>query len=206
MSGISNIIEITNAKTAEREQEIIKEAERHKRLKLEEAQRRAKDSADVISKKAELQIKSELAKYEASAKLKSKYKMLDAKEALIKEVLQKATDKLESIVSKAEYKKVLSNLIIDGSIALNEEKLELILPKSHSSKIELSELEKAVSKQTGKKIIFILSKETVRSKGGVIIRTSDGTRWVDNTFEARLERLENEVRDTIAGILFENKK
>ena len=36
MSGISNIIEIINAKTAEKEKEIIEEAEKHKKTKLED--------------------------------------------------------------------------------------------------------------------------------------------------------------------------
>jgi len=206
MSGIENIIEIINAKTEAKEQEIIKEAERHKRLKIEEVQRRAKDAAEIITKKAEQQAKTELSKYMAGAKLKAKYQMLDTKEALIKDVLLTVRARMEEIVEKAEYKKILSNLIIDGSSALNEEKLELIFPKNHASKVEIAEIEKAVSKKVGKKVNFTVSKDNVRSKGGVIIKALDGTRWVDNTFEARIERLENKVRDTISEILFSDEK
>jgi V/A-type H+-transporting ATPase subunit E len=206
MSGISNIIEMINAKTAEKEKEIIKEAERHSSLKLKEAQKRANETASSITKKAELQAKSELSKYEASAKLKGKYKMLDAKEEIIREVLSAAEEKIEGTVGKAEYNKILLRLILDASKALKEDKLELILPKGHSAYVDIAEVEKAVAKEGGKKTTFTFSKETPRSKGGVIIRTIDGTRWVDNTFEARLERLETKARDTIAHILFEEDK
>ncbi len=206
MSGITNIIEIINAKTVEKEQEIISEAEKHKKIKLEEAKRRADDKASSITKKADLQAKSEILKYEASAKLKSKYRMLEAKDVLINDVLTAVEKQMESTVGKAEYKKILTRLIVDGCKAISAEKLELIFPKSHASYIDIAEIEKTVAKEIGKKTKLTISKETKRSKGGVIIRTLDNVKWVDNTFENRLERFENTVRDTISKILFESRE
>jgi len=206
MSGISNIIEIINAKTVKKEEEIISEAERHKKIKLEEAKRRADEKASTITKKADLQAKSEISKYEASAKLKSKYRMLEAKNELINEVLTTVEKQMESIVGKAEYKKVLTRLIVEGCKALSEEKLELILPKGHASYVDITEVEKIIAKEIGKKTKLSISKETKRSKGGVIIRRLDNKKWVDNTFENRLERFENTIRDTISRILFESRE
>jgi len=206
MTGISNIIDIINAKTAEKEKEIISEAERHKKIKLEEATRRADEKASAITKKAELQTKSELSKYKANAKLKSKYRMLETKDVLINEVLMTVEKQMESIVGKAEYKKVLARLIVEGCKALSEDKLELILPKGHASYVDIAEVEKVIAKEIGKKTKLTISKETKRSKGGAIIRTLDNTRWVDNTFEDRLERFGNTVRDTISKILFESRE
>lgn len=206
MSGISNIIEIINAKTVKKEEEIISEAERHKKTKLEEAKRRADDKASTITKKADLQAKSELIRYEASAKLKSKYRILEVKNELINEVLTTVEKQMESIVGKAEYKKVLTRLIVDGCKAMSEEKLELIFPKGHASYIDIAEIEKSIAKEIGKKTKLSISKENKRSKGGVIIRRLDNTKWVDNTFEDRLVRFENTVRDTISRILFESRE
>ncbi|MGY5879380.1 MAG: V-type ATP synthase subunit E family protein [Candidatus Thorarchaeota archaeon] len=205
MSGISNIIEIINAKTAEKEKGIIEEAEKQRKLKLEEAQRKADDTASAITKKAELQANSELAKYEASAKLKGKYKMLEAKDAQITEILSSTHEKIEGLVGKAEYKKILMRLITDACTALAVDQVELILPKGHSSHVDIAELEKVVAKERGKKTKLTISKEPIRSKGGVKIRTIDGTRWVDNTFESRFERFETEARDKIASILFDEE-
>ena len=205
MSGITNIIEIINTKTAEKEKEIISEAEKHKKMKLEEAQRKAEDEASAITKKAELQANSELVKYEASAKLKGKYKMLEAKDAQITEILSSTQEKVEGVVGKAEYKKILTRLITDACKALAVDQVELILPKGHASHVDTAEIEKIVAKERGKKTKLTISKETIRSKGGVIIRTMDGARWVDDTFEARFERLESKARDTIASILFDDE-
>ncbi|MFW9907380.1 MAG: V-type ATP synthase subunit E [Candidatus Thorarchaeota archaeon] len=208
MSGISSIIDIINTKTTEKEREILEEAAKQKKLKIEEAKRKAKEAADVITKKAELQAKAEMSRYEASAKLKSKYRMLQSKEQLIEDVLDTATRKLDGIVGKAEYKKVLTKLAIDGGVALRGETLELKLPKNHATHVDVAEIEKAISKETGIKMKVTISKEPIRSKGGVIITTPDSKKQVINTFEARLERLEDRIRERIASILFEdeNKK
>lgn len=205
MTGISNIIEIINTKTGEKEKEIIGEAEKHKQIKLEEAKRRADESAEAITKKAELQAKSEISKYEASAKLKSKYRMLQAKDELINEILTSVQEQMESIIGKAEYKKVLARLIVEGCKALSQEKLEVVFPKNHASHVNIAEIERVVAKETGKKTKISISKETLRSKGGVIIRTLDNSKWVNNTYENRLERFETKARDTISSILFESK-
>ena len=132
--------------------------------------------------------------------------MLEAKNELINEVLTTVEKQMESIVGKAEYKKVLTRLIVDGCKAMSEEKLELILPKGHASYVDIAELEKIIAKKIGKKTKLSISKETKRSKGGVIIRRLDNKKWVDNTFEDRLERFENTIRDTISRILFESRE
>ena len=201
MSGITNIIDIINNKTAKQEKEIISEAEKFKQTKLDEAKRRADEAAAAITKKAELEANSEVSKYEASAKLKSKYKLLEAKDKLITEVLESTQKKLEDVVGKAEYKKILERLIVDGCVSLGVDSVDLIFPAKHASKVETAPIEKLVAKE-GVKVKISVSKDTIRSVGGVIIRTKDGTKWVDNTFEARLERFENKARDTISDILF----
>jgi V/A-type H+-transporting ATPase subunit E len=206
MSGISNIIDMINKKTNEKEQEIIGEAERHKRIKLEEAQKRAKEAADSIIKKAERDTKAELARYEAGAKLKAKYQMLEAKEELINSVFDKARKGLEDLPEKSEYKEVLKRLVVDAGITLNEEKLELVLPKGHQKYLTLEDAKKEIAKKTKKKVELAVSKETLRSIGGVLVRTADGSKWVDNTFEARMERMAANLRDRVASILFLEQK
>jgi V/A-type H+-transporting ATPase subunit E len=206
MSGLTNIIEIINSKTAEKEKEILAEAEAHKEQKLKDAHAKAKDVTARIIGKAEIESNAEVARYEASAKLKSKYQLLEAKEALIKEVLSSARTHLEDLVKKKAYEKTLEKLIVDGANSLEEPNLEILIPKGHASNIDLNSIESAVAKATGKKTNFTISKENVRATGGVIVRNKDSTRWVDNTFEARLERFEGDIRDTISSILFGTEK
>ena len=208
MSGISSIIEIINSKTQEKEKEILGDAESQKKEKLDEARAKAKEITASITGKAELESNAEVSRYEASAKLQSKYKLLEAKEALIQEVLSSTRKHLEDLVKKKSYGKTLEDLIVDAAASLEESDLEIVTPKGHESNIDLKSAEAAIAKSTGKKTKLSFSKERVRATGGVIVRNKDGTRWVDNTFEARLERLEGEIRDTVSSILFgtEEKK
>jgi V/A-type H+-transporting ATPase subunit E len=206
MSGIDNIIEMINTKTADKEKEILGEAETHKAQKLSEAKKKAKEIADAITAKAETESEAEIGRYEASAKLKSKYQLLEAKDALIEEILASAKKHLEDMVGKKAYTKTLERLAVDAASALEETSLDIVLPKGHASHITLKTVEDAVSKNTGKKTKISVSKETVRATGGAIVRNKTNTRWVDNTFEARFERLESAVRDRISEILFSSEK
>jgi V/A-type H+-transporting ATPase subunit E len=208
MSGMTNIIEIINSKTAEKEKEILSEAEAQKQQKLKDARAKAKAVTASITGKAEIAANAEVSRYEASAKLKSKYQLLDAKEALIEEVMSSTRKHLEDIVKKKVYDKTLEKLIVDAAAALEEPELDILVPKGHATHIDLKTAEAAVAKTTGKKSKLNISKEEVRATGGAIVRNNATTRWVDNTFESRLERFESEIRDTISSILFgtEEKK
>jgi len=203
---MTNIIEIINSRTAEKEKEILAEAEAHKEQKLNEARAKAKVVTASITSKAEMASNAEVSRYEASAKLKSKYQLLEAKETLIADVLSSARTHLEDLVKKKAYEKTLEKLIIDAAKSLEETDLEIVVSKGHASNIDLKAVEAAVAKATGKKTNFSISKEDVRATGGVLVRNKDTTRWVDNTFEDRFERFESEIRDTISSILFQTKE
>ena len=206
MSGISNIIEMINKKTDEKEDEIIAEAERHKRIKIEEAEKRAKEAASNIIKKAERDTHAEMARYKATAMLKAKYKLLDAKEEMINLVLDEVRKELESLSEKSEYSQVLNRLVVDAGVTLSEEDLEIVLPKGHKKHLDLEDIQKQIAKQTKKKVKLSISKDNVRSIGGALVRNSDGSKWVDNTFEAQIERLTSELRDSVASVLFAEEK
>ncbi len=205
---MTNIIEMINTKTAEREKEILDEAESHKKQKLDDARAKAKEITASITGKAEIESNAEVSRYKASAKLQSKYQLLEAKEVIIEDVMSSVRKHLEDLVKKKAYGKTLEKLIVDAATSLEETDLEIVAPKGHASNIDLKTVEAAVAKTTSKKCKLSVSKENVRATGGVIVRNKDSTRWVDNTFEARLERYEGEIRDTVSSILFgaEEKK
>lgn len=206
MSGMTNIIEIINSKTDEKEKAILSDAESHKKEKLNEARAKAKEVTASITGKAEIESNAEVSRYEASAKLKSKYQLLDAKETLIADVLATARKHLEDLVKKKAYAETLETLIVDAAASLEETDLEIATPKGHASNIDIKAVEAAVAKATGKKTNLSISKEDIRATGGVLVRNKDSTRWVNNTFEDRLERMKSEIRDTISTILFDTEE
>jgi V/A-type H+-transporting ATPase subunit E len=81
-----------------------------------------------------------------------------------------------------------------------------VFPKGQKPPITAAAVAMAVSKETGKKVDVEISKETVRSIGGVIIRTRDGLKTVDNTFEGRFERFEQKIRTDVFAYVFGKEK
>lgn len=76
----------------------------------------------------------------------------------------------------------------------NERTLRLI-------EARLEEFRAAVSEKAGRNVEITLG-EPLSSIGGVLVETIDGSVRVDNTFEARIGRLESELRAEIAKALF----
>ena len=203
MSGITNIIEIIESKTEERVKGIIRDAEIQKEQKIREAKSKAESVSQQIINKAKIESDAELARQEASAKLKAKYKILEAKESVMMDVLASAEEDLKKQVKSKDYESILTKLAVSGTFALGVDEVEIVLPKGQEKVLESSSIAKAISDELGKKVKVSISKDSIRASGGLIVRNQDGTKWVDNTFEARLERLENKIRDEVSKILFE---
>jgi vacuolar-type H+-ATPase subunit E/Vma4 len=205
MEGVNNIIKIIKSKTKAKCDRIIAEAEEFKKQRLEKAKQRAKSITEEIAGKAEREADAEVAKYHASAKLHAKYRLLESKEAIMDEVFATAWDKLQKSVLDKKYDKTVANLAINGGASLQEPDIELVLPEGQKVSLGVAELAKTISKETSVKTSVSISKDTVRATGGVIVRTKDGTKWVDNTYDARKERFDASLRDRVASTLFTEK-
>ncbi len=204
MSGISTIIEIIETKSEDKVKGVIREAELQKEEVIKKAKEKAEEIQAELLKKAKAESDAELARQAASAKLKAKYKVLEAKEAIMKEVLASAEADIKMLVKGGKYEETLTRLAVAAGKALNEDKLEIVVPKGQEKAVNVSEISKMLSDELGRKITVKIAKDTIRSVGGLIVRNSGNTKWVDNTFEARIERLEKKIRDATASFLFES--
>jgi V/A-type H+-transporting ATPase subunit E len=202
MEGVTNIIQLIEKKTDTEALRIIAEAEKFKAERLANAKKQAKELEEGIAGKAQRETDSEIARYEASAKLKAKYRILETKEALMKEVFDSAWQEIKKSVKGKSYGKTVAKLAIDGAIPLQESDIELVLPEGQKVDINTTEIAAAITKATGVKTKVSISKEKVRATGGVVVRSKDGSKWVDNTYDARLERLDTKIRDLVSATLF----
>jgi V/A-type H+-transporting ATPase subunit E len=203
MSGITNIVKIIDSKSEERVQGILEEAELQRKDILDDAKQKSDGIQQTMIQKAEAESKAELARQEAGAKLRAKYKVLEAKENIMREILAIAEENVKKQAKSKDYGSILTRLAVTAGVALNTDSLELVLPKGHEKEVVVADIAKAISNELGRKVSVKISKDTVRSSGGVIVRAENGAKWIDNTFEARIERLESKVRDQVASILFE---
>lgn len=121
-------------------------------------------------------------------------------EGIFKEALEQ-----EEYTETSEYGATLKALIVEaGSIlgggklvvAVNDKDRKILTSKA------LEELSEEVHEQTGTETSMELSEETIRQIGGVVVSTFDGIAGIDNTFEARIERIRENNRLEIETILF----
>jgi len=204
MSGVQSIIEMIKKKVTEKEDRIIRDAKKLRETKLLDARKKGEAKKAAMMAEAEIQSRADSVKRDANARLAARHKILEAKEALITEVLELAIESLTKKHKTKGYGDMLVGFAIEGGSVLAVEEVELMLPKGQSPQLDLTKISREITKHTGIKTRVSLSKEKIRSAGGVLVKSKDGTKWVDNTFEARRDRTMSEMRKLISSILFEN--
>lgn len=182
---------------AEREAEKIKEKARKKEEEiLKKAEAEAKSKSDEILNQGKKEAELEKQRILANAKLQAKKIKLDVKEKIIEKSFSLAEEKLKELVSSEEYEKILKDLIREAISTLGREDLEVLCRK---------EDEKIVKKIIKDLSGVELAKDNISTIGGVIVRSKDRQVQVDNTFEARLTRMRDDLRIEVAKILFGGK-
>ncbi|RLF80040.1 V-type ATP synthase subunit E [Thermococci archaeon] len=202
MEGARLIIEEINKEAEQKIKYILEEAEQKAEEIKQEAEKKARIKADWIIRKAQTQAELEKQRIIANAKLEVRRRKLALQEELINEVIGTIKDRLLSI-PEAEYMEVLKDLITSGIQELGEEKVVLSSNGETLSllKAHLKEMEKSVNEKLGKDVVISLG-EPIETIGGVIVQNLEKTIRIDNTFEARMERLQSDLRAKIAKILF----
>ncbi|ASJ01902.1 V-type ATP synthase subunit E [Thermococcus profundus] len=196
MEGAELIIQEIHKEAEQKVQYILNEAREEAEKIKEEAKKRAEAQAEWILRKAKTQADVEKQRIIANARLEVRKKKLAVQESLIREVLSALEERLANL-PEDEYFDVLVKLVREaveelgvGSVVIrsNERTLKIIESR-------LDELSKAVGAE-------IDLGEPVDVIGGVIVEGRDGRVRVDNTFDARIERMGNELRAEIAKALF----
>jgi V/A-type H+-transporting ATPase subunit E len=136
----------------------------------------------------------------ANAKLQAKKHGLDVKEEIIQNAFDEAEKRLEKITLSKEYPNILKSIIAEGVESIGGDDVEVVVRKE-----DVKLVNKAFLKELRKKLSvnITLSEDSIKSLGGAIIRTRDGTIVVNNTFETRMRRMRDELRSKVAKILFE---
>ena len=183
---------------------IIRDAEKSKKDTLEEKRKEGEIEAEKILRTGMEEADSLKRQKIAEARLKAKQMIIASREELINETMEKCKEKLAAMTSSKEYADILQRLVEQGGIGLGGGDLEIVLGgKVTKTAIDLGGIAREIEEKTGKKTTINAAQEKSKSIGGVIIRKSDGSIIVDNTFEARIERILRDVRIRIAKTLFE---
>ncbi len=202
MSGVENVVQMILARAEEQKKNIIAEAEKEREIRLGVARKMADEKARELISRTEKEIRSELHHHEANIRLQAKQRLLKVKAELMDMVVSAAIEQIRALVNSDEYGAIFMRLVLEGVEALEEDEVELVLPRGHDLPVPLKEIERAVQERLGRTVSVTLADERTRSIAGVMVRSRDGTRWVDNTVEARRERMEDLIWRQVATLLF----
>lgn len=137
-------------------------------------------------------------------KLSIKMDYLKYRDQLFEEIHVEANSKIQKYTQTTDYKKFLLALAEKSGISIGGGDLYLIVRKEDKtifSKPELDKISEMITKISGIKTSMKISKDDLKSLGGLKIVRGDQKLFVDNSFEARLERNMDSIRTNLLGLL-----
>jgi len=201
--GAAEIVNRIREEGEKERERILNEAKERAKKIIEDAKAEAERSKKRAMEEEERRAETEKRRIIQTARLEARRKKWIAQEEMIKEVMNKAVEKIKEVKEKGfgeyKYDEILRNLIKVSAMSAGGGDLEVILSEEDARFISKKDLDE-ISKDLGASLT--LSEERVKSIGGVIVRTKDGRIAVNNTFEKRLERLSDAIRDKVAAIMF----
>jgi V/A-type H+-transporting ATPase subunit E len=176
---------------------------------IEEIRTAAKERAEAI-KEAELErmkehVESTRRQDIAEKKVEHHRRIQTVKSQLIDDVFDKARDKLQDYVGKSAYEHTLRKLILEAGESLGGGNLLVRLnatDQKRTSKADLESLATELQDRTDTETRIILDENAIQTIGGAIVTLADQKATVDNTFEARLERMKEQAKAELETILF----
>lgn len=190
--------------------EIIEEATNQSAKILDEARK----SAEQIKNRETREILQKTSEHEVqeleSVRLQGKRKTINTRYRLIESVITKSLERLSRLAQEEDstYRASLERLVLEAARAVGGDRLEVVVHPRDGAfmKRRLSHVEKQVSEAKGTVVSLKMSDEPLRAVGGIILRTEDGKEIFNNTLEARLTKVRQEMLVKIAGILFEDAR
>lgn len=173
----------------EKAEEIIskarKEAEEIIALAREEARKKAKG----IKRDGKKAIDRVREKTLAAARRRARALKIQSKEEIIQECFEKAREHLKKMKGK-EYEEIVTNLMKKGKEMLGD---CIVIPSRSEDKKIASKLDLKIQGSTN-------------ASGGIIMKSKDGSKELNYTFDALLESKKEELRVLVAGLLFKEKE
>ncbi len=198
MTGLEKILQAIKAEADNNVKRILSEADKEAEDIMAAAKKEAEEACKRIEDKSEQDVKSVLSRAESGAALLEKKLLLDAKQQLIGEIIEKARKRLCDLPDE-EYFSVILKLIRKqaqnkpGKLVLSDRDMNR-LPKDFSRRIgqTLKDIEGASLE---------VSDQTVKIDGGFILVYGDVEE--NCSFDALFSAARDELQDKVNKLLFD---
>ena len=201
--SVKTIIEEIKTATQAEVEEILKKAKDEANKIIDEARRKAERIKEVKIKDKMTEVEMKVAAKLAGIRIEGRRKTLSVKSKYLDEVISKTEEELSKIAEKGgkDYAEVLKNFISEAVANLDSE--ELIVYANERDKSLVSDVINQLKKEMrNRNVKLSLANESIDTSGGIIVQSADGRQIFNNTFEARLIKLKDELRGKILTILF----
>lgn len=198
MTGLEKMIKVIEADAQANADKILAEAREESDRIISEAKEEAKQCAAKIAEKPASEIKVIMDRAESGARLVKRQMILDAKQKIINDIIQKAKRKLAGLSDK-EYFDMILQMVRKyaysqaGVIKLSKADLDR-LPKDFEKSLELVLKDKENASLT-------VSDESVKIDGGFILVYGDIEE--NCSFDALFSDAKDELQDKLNAFLFE---
>lgn len=208
--GVDKIISHIEAEAEKERSEILLKARAEADKMRKAAEEKADREAERILSDGKRAASLEGQRIIAETRIDVRRKRMDAQEEAIVASFQEAKKVLQELAERGKrgrlrYKDIIFNLIASASEIIAGDKLELVFNQRDTkafNKEMIGELRTFVKKRTGRDLSLALTDKTIQCLGGVVVRDMEKRVEVDNTLEAKLNRLKEGIRVDVAKILF----
>src|SRR2546425_3116596 len=177
---------------------IVEQAEDKSKQILDEAQAQAERDANDIISRASLEAESIRRSILSSRIRANRLRILDEKNKIVQSVLKSVEKSLSNIVSSDQFESTLKRFVAEAVEAVGTVNALVKIGFRNADKKSFQSLGQSLPKGTK-----LLAEETaVDDLGGVVASDPEGKIIFNNSFRARLERLDNELLTTISSTIF----
>ncbi len=177
---------------------IIEQAEEKSKQLLEEAQNLTRREADEILAKANLEAESVRRGILSSRIRANRLRVLDAKNKIVQNVLSSVEDSLGDIASSDKFESTLKRFALEAAEAVGMDDAVVKVGFRDAEKKSLQSIGSSLPKGTK----FVTDQSPIDGLGGVIATDPEAKTVFNNSFKARMQRLDNQLLTTISSIIF----
>ncbi len=188
-----------------RAEPITKRARRQAEEIVRRAERDAEGRREEIRQRAFRRAEAEAQRIRARTELEAENIGRRATEEVLLRARQCAVEALRGMARSKDYPEMLLRLALAATEAMSGRRFELVMrgeDREAHGEIVARALRNRVASELGRQVIVTLADERISAAGGLVVRRADGRQLCEQTFEARLERLWDQLRVEVARALF----
>ena len=178
--------------------QVLKEANEKAKQVLDTAQQEAHKDAEEIIARARIEADA-VSRGILSSKLRAnRLKVLDEKNRIVEDVMRSVEDRLSSIAGSDQFGDTLKRLVTEAVEAIGSDDAVVRVGFKQASKKNLDDLGRSLPR--GSK--FVIDDHPIEGLGGVVASDPQGKVTFNNSFKARLERLDTQLLTLISSTIF----